>query len=137
MLGRWASRLAVKLLSWSKISNEDRQLLTAALIDNLGALPLRARITTDETGTFFVDKRPLTIENSRKIHESSKSMLNNYARRFVREQVTFMAIQKGVHENTSPEQGLFAKAALWFYQEEDELYRTFAQIDIAEESDGE
>ncbi len=123
---RWITKLVIWLLKNSKIPNEDRQLLTAALLTKLGGLPVRARITVDETGKYFVDGRELTMEVARQLRETSKSMLNNFARRFVREQVTFMAIKMGVHENTSPEQGLFAKAALWNFQEEDELYKRFA-----------
>lgn len=129
MWGTWGTKLAVALLKNATLKNEERQLLTVTLLDKLGALPLRARISLDEAGQIFVDEKQLTLETSRTLHETSKAMLNNFARRFVREQVTFMAIHKGVHENISPEQGLFAKAALWFLQEEDELYRRFAQIE--------
>lgn len=129
MSRRWGVRLAVWLLRDSRISNEERQILTGAVLDKLGALPLRARIAVGETGQIFIDGKELTLETAHKLHESSKVMLTNFARRFVREQVTFMAIRKGVHENTSPEQGLFAKSALWNFQEEDELYRQFAQME--------
>lgn len=120
------------MLKSSRIGNEERQLLTAALLDKLGALPLRARIVVDDAGQVFIDGKQLTLEAAKKMHDASKAMLNNFARRFVREQVTYMAIQMGVHQNISPEQGLYAKAALWFFQEEDELYRRFALVDVAE-----
>lgn len=133
MGGKWATKLAVLLLKSSRIGNEERQLLTSALLDKLGALPLRGRITMDETGQIFVNGKQMDFETAKLFHESATSMIRNFARRFVREQVIFMAIQKGVHENISPEQGLFAKAALWFYQEEEELYRQFAQADVTAE----
>ncbi len=123
---RWITKLVIWLLKNSRLGNEDRQLLTAALLTKLGALPVRARITADEVGKYYVDGRELNLETAQKLRETSKAMLHNFARRFVREQVTFMAIKMGVHENTSPEQGLFAKSALWNFQEEDELYRKFA-----------
>lgn len=133
MIGKMSARFAAWLLRWVSLSNEDRQILTAALLDRLGALPVRARITEDETGTIFVNGRPLTMEGAHKMRESSKAMLTNHARKLVREAVLFMAIQKGVHENVTPEQGLFAKAALWFYQEEDILFRKFAQVEVEED----
>lgn len=102
-------------------------MLTTTLLDRLGALPLHASIIVDLEGKIFVGGKQLTHETAKRMHESSRSMLHNFARRFVREQVTYMAIEKGVHENLSPEQGLFSKAALWIYQEEDKLYRQFAQ----------
>lgn len=127
MIGRWVVRTTVFLLRNSRINNEDRQLLTTALLDKLGALPLHARIVVDEAGQIFVDGKQMTLETARQMREGSKALLNNFARRIVREQITFMAVKMGVHENISPEQGLFAKAALWGFQEEDELYRQFAQ----------
>lgn len=128
-MGRWSVKLAVALLKYSRLQNEDRQLLTTAMLDRLGALPIRATIRIDDTGEILVADKKLTVDAAKRIHESSKSMIDNFARKFVREQVTFMAIKQGVHENISPEQGLFAKAVLWFYQEEEELYRRFAQLD--------
>lgn len=135
MWGRWGTRLAIALLKHSAISNADRQLLTTAMLDKLGALPLRARIIQDDAGKIFVDGKQVNLESAKRLHENSKTMLTNFARRFIREQVTWMAVQKGVHENTSPEEGLFAKAALWCLQEEDKLYREFAQLDVEEQEE--
>lgn len=129
MWGRWASRVTVWLLKNNRIGNEERQLLTTALLDKLGALPLRARIVVDDAGQIFVDGRQMTLETARQMHTGAKAMLNNFARRIVREQITYMAVTKGVHENVSPEQGLFAKAALWSFQEEDDLYAKLAQTE--------
>lgn len=133
MIGWWATKLAVMLLRSGKIGNEERQLLTTAIINRLGALPVRARITIDEANQIFIDGKKLTVETARRLHDGSKAMLNNFARKIVREQIVFMAVHKGVHENVSPEQGLFAKAALWNLQEEEELYRRFALEEIIED----
>lgn len=127
MWGRLATKLVVWLLRNGRLSNENRQLLTAELLDRLGALPLHASIRIDELGNWFVRGRPLTLERAHKLHQGAKAMLKNYTRTFVQEQVRFMAIQKGVHENVSPEQGLFAKAALWAMQEEQALYLSLGQ----------
>ncbi len=120
--------IAAELLKDAELSMEDRQLLTATLLDRLGALPVRARIVVSEAGV-FVDGKVVDAERAQRLHESSKAMLNNFARRFVRETVEFLAVKKGVHEYTTPEQGLFARAALWFLQEEDILYRKFALVE--------
>lgn len=134
MVGGWVTKLAVMLLRNSRLSNENRQLLTTVLLGRLGALPLHATITFDSAGQIFVNKKQPDLETSKRLYETSKSMLNNFARRFVREQVLFMAVKMGVHENISPEQGLFAKAAIWFYQEEEELYRKLAQLEGVEDA---
>ncbi len=133
MFGRFIARTVVALLKDARLSNEDRQLLTTAVIDRLGALPMRARIIEDEMGIIYVDGKQLTLQAAQKISETAKAMLNNFARKFVREQVVWMAIQKGVHSNTTPEEGLFAKAALYFYQEEDALYRKLAGVELDED----
>lgn len=135
MWGRLATKLAVYLLRSSRLSNEDRQLLTATMLDRLGALPLRARITVDEAGTILVDGRPTTMEVARHLRESSRNLLKNFSRKFVRDTVTFMAIKEGVHVNLTPEQGLFAKAALWGMQEEDALHRLLAQNSEVEDDE--
>lgn len=126
-MGGFATKFVIFLLRNSRISIEQRQILTSALLNKLGALPLRAKITLDVGGTVHVDGRSLSLEVARKLKEGSAMQLNNTARRFVRETVMFLAIKKGVHENNSPEQGLFAKAALWYMQEEDDLYTRLAQ----------
>lgn len=131
-MGNLAARLVIFLLENSRLSNESRQLLTASMIDRLGALPMRARIVIDETGKCFVDGKALTLETAQRMRESSRSMRNNFARKFVRDQVKWMALQKGVYENMTPEQGLFAKAALWVMQEEDELYASLGQYEAEE-----
>lgn len=115
-----------ELLKSTDITNEDRQLLTSLVLIRLGVLPLRASITLDGAQQIFVNGKRPELDVAKQLRESSKSMLNNFARKFVRETVTFLAIKQGVHENLSPEQGLFAKAALWALQEEDTLYLTLA-----------
>lgn len=127
------AQTAADMLKDAQLSNEDRQLLTTAILQRLGALPLRARITVDETGVMFLDGRKLNPERAQQLHESSKVMLGNVARRFVRESVNFLAVKQGVHEYTTPEQGLFAKAALWHAQEEDKLYAKMAGVEDGED----
>lgn len=126
MLGRIVTRLVAGLLRGTRLSNENKQLLTGALLDQLRALPLHARISVDETGQVIVGGRALNLETAQRLRQSARAQKNNFARKFVGEQVTFMAVHMGVHENTSPEQGLFAKAALWVRQEEDRLYQLLA-----------
>lgn len=133
MWGHIVTTLVIWALKSAHINNQERQLLTAALLTHLGALPLRARIVVDDAGQIFVDGKQLTLGAAQQLRDGSKALMKNFARKVVREQVIFMALHKGVHENTSPEQGLFAKAALWFFQEEEELYRKFAQEDVGED----
>ncbi len=115
------------MLRGASIDNECRQILTAAVLNKLGALPIHAKISVDEDGSILVDGRRVTLERAQQLNQGAKAALDSVARKFVRETVAFLAVKQGVHENTSPEQGLFAKAALWFMQEEDKLYLLLAQ----------
>lgn len=129
MWGRLGARIAAALLKNARLGNEDRQLLTAALLRTLGAVPIRATITMDSAGKLFVGGRELNLETARKLRAGADAMITNFARKFVREQLMFLAVEKGVHENLTPEQGLFAKALLWNFQEEEKLFRELAQVD--------
>lgn len=126
------AHIAAELLKDAELSMEDRQMLTAVLLDRLGALPLRARIQVVD-GRVLVDGKSVDAERAQRLHDSSKAMLDNFARRFVRETVEFLAVKKGVHEYVNPEQGLFARAALWHFQEEDILYRKLAGLEDDED----
>lgn len=126
MRAKLAVTLTIWLLKGSLLSNEQRQLLTGNLLQKLGALPLHARITLDETGTVIVDGKRLNFDRAKKLQDSSQAVLRNYARGFVRSTLRSMAIHIGVHDNTSPDQGLFAKAVLWVMQEEDKLFELLA-----------
>lgn len=121
------------MLRSARLSNENRQILTSTLLDRLGALPLHARISLDDTGKVIVAGKTLNLETAQRLRQTSKALLQNFARKFVGDQVTFMAIHMGVHVNASPEEGLFAKAALWVRQEEDKLYALLAGQEAEDE----
>ncbi len=118
-------RKTVELLKTADLSPEDRQLLTATLLDRLGALPIRARITIDDAGK-IIDGKSVSVEKAERLRKSARTLLKNFARNFVQDTVAFLAIKQGVHQNMSPEQGLFAKAILWQHREEQELYSLLA-----------
>lgn len=132
-MGRYAAKLAVWLLRHGRLGNEERQLLTATILDRLGALPIRAKVIVDGAGRISIGGNKMTFEAAKAAQSAAQALLKNFAYKVVREQVTYMAIQKGVHENVTPEHGLFAKAALWWMQEERELYLSLAQLEVEED----
>jgi len=75
----------------------------------------------------LVNGREVDMEMARLLRESAKGALDNRALNFVWEQVRYQAITLGVHQNTTPEQGLFAKAALWLEEEVRKNLHTLAQ----------
>lgn len=129
MWGKLATKATLFLLRHASLKNEERQLLTAMLLEKLGALPLHARITLDNTGAVFVNGRKLDGETAISLRHAAAAMQRNAARKLVNEAIVFMAIVDGVHKNVTPDMGLFAKAALWFHQEEDKLYQALAALE--------
>lgn len=109
------------------LSTQDKSACVAALLENMHALPLQNKMSFNEQGTLVISGSPVEYAVAAKLRESAKAMLDSYARKLVMEQVTFMAVNLGIHQGTSPEQILFAKAALWHGQEEEKLYRALAQ----------
>lgn len=126
---------SIDLFKNKLLTNEERQMLTAMLLDRLGALPLHAKIIVDGTGKVIVNGRSLEPDFAHQLKQAAVAMERNAARKLVRDTVVYMAILDGVHRNINPEMGLFAKAAIWFHQQEDELYKKLAAEGLEEEGD--
>lgn len=120
-------RQAVSLLKRADISPEDRLILTNAILDTLGALPLRDIITNDENGQILLNNEPLNLEKARQLHEYALSALENRALTLIREQAAFTAITIGVHKAERTEQMIFGRAALWWGQQEQKFLEVLAQ----------
>lgn len=124
-------KLAVKLLADEQLSVEDRNLLTTVLLQKLGAVPVHARIQLESDAMggivrILIDGQPLTPQKAARLGPAARSLQRNFAYKFVQETLDFMAIKQGVHFNTTPEQGLFAKAILWQHNEEKQLIGALA-----------
>jgi hypothetical protein len=126
------SHIIAKLVVWALRHNlklSDKILVTNALLDNLGAIPVRAIISFKEDGTLLINGKPLELEQAIQLRESAKQLLHSQARRLIGEQVKWKAIELAVHNGTSPETILFAKAALWLQSELDKVINQIAQED--------
>lgn len=128
-----AAQKAASLLKDETISLEDRMLLTAAVLEKLGAIPTRARITADAAGKILVDGKGLTVEKATRLRRSARTLLNNFARNFVQNTVEFMAVKEAIHNNVNSEQALFAKAIFWQHDEERKLYEWLAGSETGSE----
>jgi hypothetical protein len=60
------------------------------------------------------------------LNESAIALKDNQALRLIRDQVRFMAVDKGYLQSKDPEAQLFYKAALWYAQEEQALIDSLA-----------
>lgn len=125
--------IAVQLLKNASLTIEERLLLTAALLDKLGAIPTRARIAADATGRILIDGQAMSVEKATRLRSSARSLLKNFARNFVQNTIEFMAVKEAIHNNTSSEQALFAKAIFWQHHEEQELYLALAGSETGSE----
>lgn len=115
--------LAISALKDSNMNIEDRSLCTSALLEGLNALPLGAILTYSEQGNLLINNIPIDVEKARQLRESAKVLLSSQARALVKEQVTYAAIEMGVHKAVNVEQTLFLKSALWYIQQEEQLYK--------------
>lgn len=111
----------VKLILKKDFSKRNKIILTNLIIENLGALPLHDIIKVNEEGTLLINNRSLEYDQVLKLRDSSRALQNNHARKVIREQVKFAAIATGVHRAKDLDEMLFAKAALWWGEKEDEL----------------
>ena len=127
MWGKFVAKLATSALRRADLSIESRNLLTTAVLKELGALPLHDMITTNQEGNLLVNGRPLDLESARILRESARAALENQAFKFVREQVLFNSVVLGVHKAETDKQMYFARASIWWGQEEDKILRILAQ----------
>lgn len=124
MLSRLLSRVLVLALRSSRITGEDKAYITTMLLDNIGALPFRDTITFDLQGNVYVNQKRLNQEQLIALKESCNGLSNSFARNLIHEQVKYSAVKMGVHEGLNPDMILFAKAALWYCEQEDKLIST-------------
>lgn len=128
-------RAALKKIE--RFEPEDVALCTTSLLDKLRALPLQDTIVIEpDTGRMFVRGRLVkSADVQKKIIADAKAMRRNLARKLVREKVEFEATAIGMRRATNLWDIVFGQAALWFAQQEDELYIRI--VGRVPESDGE
>lgn len=126
-------KFTIWLLNRSNVSKDDRLLLTNAILDKLYAIPTRDIINLNEEGRLLVNNVPLDHEKTIQLRDSARAMLHSNARKMVKAQVAFNAVKMGVHKAKNTDEIFFAKAALWWGQQEDELYSLLAGEDVLEQ----
>lgn len=120
------TNLIIWLMRNTRFSIESRTKCVNALLVKLN-FPCKDIIEVNSEEKIMVNGRQLDLEGARQLRESARAMLENSARKFVREQVAFKAITLGIHNGDTPEKLYFSRTALWFGQMEDELYHLLAQ----------
>lgn len=84
-------------------------------------------LTVDENGQLLVRGKRVDASQALILRRSARRLLREPSRKLVHDQVTFKAVTMGVHQGDTPEKVLFSKVVLWWGQQEDELYKLFAQ----------
>ena len=115
---RLTTKIVVFLLGKTNLPLEDRSFLTTVLMDRLRDLPLHDIMALDDQNNLIVNGKPLDLEKARLLRESAIAALKNSAFTLIRDQVAFVATTLGVHKAETPEQMFFARAALWWGQQE-------------------
>ena len=116
----------IKILLRRNLSIDEANELTALVLDKTGALPFK-EIITHEGNELYINGVPVDFEKARLIRESALAALENPALRIVREQAAFAAVSYGVHKAETPAQMFFARAALWWAQQEQRFLEILAQ----------
>lgn len=125
MFSRIIAQLAVFALRHNRLSGEQKAFVTSALLANLNAFPIRDIIKIDDSGNLIVHGRTLDTEQRLALRESGANLKASLARQLVHDQMTFKAINLGIHNGLSTDAIIFSKAALWVIQEENALIDQF------------
>ncbi len=118
------SKIAVRFACWLlklPLSLENRTRLTCAILEGLDAVPLSEIITRDVNGNLMIGGEYPEQDTINKLYESARGILNNPARKLVREHVRGLAGTRGVAQGDTPEKLYFYRAALWYSDTEQQM----------------
>lgn len=118
--------LVIQLLKDQRITGEDKARITAALLDDLLAIPIADVIKVATNGQVLINEKPLDIEQARAFREGCKALYDSSARKIIQDQIKYKAIKMGIYDGLTPDMIVFSKAALWCIQEENKLLSTLA-----------
>ncbi len=128
MFGRIAVKLAKFALNRADLSIEDRAALTTQILSSVAALPFRDMIVISEDGSVLVNGHPLEREEIMKLRDSARMVLNSKAMQLIYDQVAFTAVTLGVHTVETERQMFFARASIWWGQQEIKLLKALMQL---------
>jgi hypothetical protein len=121
------------LLGTRLLTGKTREHVVNHLLTKIGAFPTHAIITVDE-GKLFIRGVPVEGERAYVLRHGAQIALDNIALRAVHEEVLYKAISQGIHLSQNFEHVQFAKAAVWYGQQERELLKLLASQGTANSS---
>lgn len=105
---------------------EERNLITGALLDTLGAIPLTDILYSDE-GLVVEGKQVDDMAVARNLRESAYSALSNRAFTLIREQVKYEAFIAAAKTAKDASELIFYRAALWWGEQVERKLQLLAQ----------
>lgn len=130
MFGNLIAKIAIFALRSKRLSGNQKSLVLSALLNNLTAFPIRDIIKTDTEGNLRINGRKLDADAIIAFRESASALRESFSRKLIKEQLTYKAINLGVHMGLNTDSIIFSKAVLWIIQEENELIETLAMKEI-------
>jgi hypothetical protein len=124
---RFLIKSFLKYIKSLKLTETEENILNRGILDTLGGLPIYDIITINEAGQLLIDNRPVDMEKAAQLRYSAKAALENHALKTVYAQVTYQAFLLGAHKVESERQLNFARAAIWWGQQEERLLKLLAQ----------
>lgn len=114
-------KIVMYLLKSNKVTGENKNKILSYLLQNIQAIPIRDVIKFDVDGTLKINNRALEMEQAIAFRDSARVLKDNFAKKLIQDQLTYEAIQMGVHQGLNSEMIMFSKCALWLIQEENKL----------------
>lgn len=121
------------ILKTAKLSTDEKNLCITMLLTNLNYLPISDSIKYNQRGVLLINNKPLEVDEAIRVRLEAKTLRESRLRQLIRDQVTYLAINVGIHQASNAEQMYFAKAALWWKQEEEKLLETLGGQDDSHE----
>jgi hypothetical protein len=119
MFTNFAIKLAIFCLQRAKPTLEQRNQLANEVLSTLAALPLSSIITVKD-GSLFVKGNPLGPSEASSLRESARAAMASKAFTLIRDEVLYQAYTFAANKSVNIDQLLFAKAAVWWGQKEND-----------------
>lgn len=127
-LSKFISNIIIWALKTTKIQGNDKTKLINALLANMDALPIRDTISI-ENGQILLRGKPIdSIETAQSLKQGASAMRQNFTRKIVQEQILFECSKIGLHLGKTPEDIMFAKAAIWVLMTEENIYKSLDDL---------
>lgn len=117
------SNLLTKIILWAlkttSIVGTDRTRIINALLADINALPIKEAISFTQDGKVLIRGKAITQEQAQAIQQGAQALRSNSTHKLIHEQVLHEANLIGLHKGLTPEDILFAKAAIWCILQEE------------------